>query len=58
MPEPDRCVVPGEIRDYLMRDPEPASIALVVETADLSVSENRAMVSIYAKNLLVLKSSA
>ncbi len=48
MPEPDRCVVRGVIRDYLARDPEPAKIALVVEVADSSLREDRDMASIYS----------
>ncbi len=47
MPEPDRCVVRGDIRDYLARDPEPARIALVVEIADPSLREDREMAGIY-----------
>ncbi len=39
MPEPDRCVVRGEIRDYAARDPEPANIAVVVEVADSSSAQ-------------------
>jgi len=47
MPEPDRCVVRGDIRDYAARDPEPIDIALVVEIADSSLSEDRDMARIY-----------
>jgi len=47
MPEPDRCVVRGEVRDYLAHDPEPAQIALVAEIADSSLAEDRAMATIY-----------
>ena len=47
-PEPDRCVVRGTIRDYEGRHPEPADIALVVEVADWSLSEDRKMaVAVY-----------
>jgi Uma2 family endonuclease len=42
-PEPDRCVVRGTIRDYEGRHPEPADIAMVVEVADSSLSEDRKM---------------
>jgi Uma2 family endonuclease len=47
-PEPDRCVVRGNIRDYLRRSPEPADIALVVEVSDSSLSEDRKQGVIYA----------
>jgi Uma2 family endonuclease len=47
MPEPDRCLVRGEIRDYLSRDPEPPEIALAVEIADSSLPQDRAMAVIY-----------
>ena len=33
-PEPDVCVVRGDVRDYLDRNPGPADLALVVEIAD------------------------
>ena len=42
-PEPDRCVVRGTIRDYEDRHPEPADIAMVVEVADSSLTEDRDM---------------
>jgi Uma2 family endonuclease len=46
--EPDRCVVRGTIRDYEGRHPEPADIAMVVEVADSSLSEDRTMaVAVY-----------
>ena len=45
MPEPDRCVVRGAIRDYLARDPGPADIALVVEVADSSLEEDRTLMA-------------
>jgi Uma2 family endonuclease len=47
LPEPDRCLVRGQVRDYLARDPEPTDIALVVEIADSSLAEDRAMATIY-----------
>jgi Putative restriction endonuclease len=43
MPEPDRCLVHGEIRDYHGRDSEPTDIAVVVEVADTSLREDRDM---------------
>jgi Uma2 family endonuclease len=46
-PEPDRCVVRGNIRDYSHRSPEPADIALVVEIADTSLAEDRKLARIY-----------
>jgi Uma2 family endonuclease len=47
VPEPDRCLVRGQVRDYLSRHPDPADIALVVEISDSSLSEDRAMAVIY-----------
>jgi Uma2 family endonuclease len=43
MPEPDRCVVRGSIRDYAGRHPGPGDIILVVEVADTSLPEDRTM---------------
>ncbi len=39
-PEPDRCIVRGEIRDYV-RDPGPGDIALIAEIADSSLADDR-----------------
>jgi Uma2 family endonuclease len=39
-PEPDRCVVRGDARDY-RQDPGPADIALVAEIADSSLADDR-----------------
>lgn len=39
-PEPDRCVVRGDVRDY-RQDPGPDEIALVVEVADSSLTVDR-----------------
>ena len=39
-PEPDRCIVRGEIRDYL-QDPGPGDIALIAEVADSSLADDR-----------------
>ena len=41
MNEPDRCVVRGSARDYLVRDPGPGDIALLVEVADSSLADDR-----------------
>ncbi len=47
-PEPDRCVVRGTIRDYTRWSPAPSDVGLVVEIADSSLSEDRAMARVYA----------
>jgi len=47
MPEPDRSVARGGIRDYLARDPEPADVPLVVEIADSSLRDDRGMAQVY-----------
>jgi Uma2 family endonuclease len=39
-PEPDRCIVRGDIRDY-RQDPEPADIAQVIEISDSSLADDR-----------------
>jgi Uma2 family endonuclease len=46
-PEPDRCVVRGAIRDYSYRSPGAADVALIVEVADSSLSEDRRLARIY-----------
>jgi Uma2 family endonuclease len=48
MPEPDRYVARGNIRDYLARDPEPADVALVVEIADSSSRDDLALAQVYS----------
>jgi Uma2 family endonuclease len=48
-PEPDRCVVRGEIRDYAGRHPGPSDVALIVEVAKSSLAEDRKMAEIYGK---------
>ena len=48
-PEPDRCVVRGDIRDYSTRHPGPADVALVVEVADSSLEQDRKMAEIYGR---------
>jgi Putative restriction endonuclease len=42
-PEPDRCLVRGKIRDYEVWHPGPDDIAMVIEIADSSLPEDRAM---------------
>jgi Uma2 family endonuclease len=42
-PEPDRCVARGTIRDYEDHHPGPDEIALIVEVADTSLAEDRAL---------------
>ncbi len=48
MPEPDRCVVRGSIRDYAAGDPDPSDVGLVVEVADSSLDDDRLLAAIYA----------
>ena len=43
MPEPDVSVVRGEADDYLDLDPGPDDVGLLVEVADSSVAEDRAL---------------
>jgi len=47
MPEPDRYVARGDIRDYLARDPEPADVPLVVEIADSSLRDDISLAQVY-----------
>jgi Uma2 family endonuclease len=47
IPEPDVVVVRGTWRDYKNRYPEPADIAMVVEVANSSLKEDRAMAGIF-----------
>jgi Putative restriction endonuclease len=49
MPEPDRCVVRGTIREYTRRSPGPGDVALIVEVADSSLSEDRMQALLYAR---------
>jgi Putative restriction endonuclease len=44
-PEPDRCIMRGSIRDFEDRHPGPDDIALVIEVADSSLQDDRAMAS-------------
>jgi Uma2 family endonuclease len=46
-PEPDLSVARGDIEDYADRDPGPADLAMVVEVAASSVSEDRLMAKVY-----------
>jgi Uma2 family endonuclease len=46
-PEPDQCVVRGSIRDYTGPEPTAADVGLVVEVADTSLKEDRAMALVY-----------
>jgi Uma2 family endonuclease len=48
-PEPDLAVVRGTFWDYEVRHPEPADIALLIEVADSSLSEDRAMAPVYGR---------
>jgi Uma2 family endonuclease len=48
-PEPDRCVVRGNIRDYSRRSPQPADVALVVEVSDSSLAEDRKQAGMYGR---------
>ncbi len=49
MPEPDRSVARGSIRDYGGRHPGPEELALVVEVSDSSLDADRKMAEIYGK---------
>jgi Uma2 family endonuclease len=46
-PEPDISVARGDKKDYATRHPEPADLALVVEVAESSLSEDRKLASVY-----------
>jgi Putative restriction endonuclease len=46
-PEPDVSIASGDIEDYADRDPGPADLAMVVEIAASSVSEDRQMAKVY-----------
>jgi Uma2 family endonuclease len=50
IPEPDRSVVRGTVRDYKDRTPAAADVALVVEVAQSSLSEDRAQGQLYARS--------
>lgn len=42
-PEPDLSVVIGSPRDYFLRHPQPAEIALVVEVSDATLAQDRTL---------------
>ena len=46
-PEPDVSVARGSIQDYLELDPGPPDVALVVEVAELTLADDRAMAATY-----------
>jgi Uma2 family endonuclease len=46
-PEPDQAVVRGTIRDYSDHHPGPSDVAMIVEIANSSLTEDRKMASIY-----------
>ena len=46
-PEPDISMARGDIEDYAERDPGPADLAMVVEVADSTVTEDRQMAKVY-----------
>jgi len=46
-PEPDVSVARGSIQDYLELDPGPADVALVVEVAESTLADDRAMAATY-----------
>jgi len=46
-PEPDLAVVRGEIDDYEDRHPDPADVALIVEIAKSSLTEDRKLAETY-----------
>jgi Uma2 family endonuclease len=48
MPEPDRAVVRGTIRDYAHRYPGPDDVGLIVEVADSSLRNDRGQAAVYA----------
>ncbi len=48
-PEPDVLVVRGKVSDYFRRKPSPTDLALVVEVADTSYSDDLARCRLYAE---------
>jgi Uma2 family endonuclease len=50
MPEPDRTVVRGAIRDYARRCPGPGDIGLIVEVSYSSLADERNQAQVYARN--------
>jgi Uma2 family endonuclease len=49
MPDPDRSVVRGSIRDYRNRHPGPGDLALVVEVSESSLDEDQKLAEIYGR---------
>jgi Uma2 family endonuclease len=49
-PEPDHAVVRGKVRDYSRRSPEPADVALVVEIAESSLTDDRKLMALVYGN--------
>ncbi len=47
-PEPDHAIVRGGVRDYVRSSPRPADVAMIVEVADSSLSEDRRKGDLYA----------
>ena len=47
-PEPDQCVVRGELTDYVERHPCAADVGLLIEIADASLADDRTMARTYA----------
>jgi Uma2 family endonuclease len=43
LPEPDIVITRGRSKDYLKRHPDPADVALVIEVADSSLDDDRAL---------------
>jgi len=50
MPEPDRAVVRGTIRDYAHRYPGPSDVGLIVEVSDSSLRGDRNQAEVYARS--------
>jgi Uma2 family endonuclease len=50
MPEPDRTVLRGAIRDYTHRYPGPSDVGLIVEVADSSLADDRNQAEVYARS--------
>jgi Uma2 family endonuclease len=50
MPEPDRTVLRGTIRDYTHRYPGPSDVGLIVEVSDSSLADDRNQAEVYARS--------
>ena len=46
-PEPDQCVVRGELTDYVKQHPSAGDVGLLVEIADASLDDDRKMALTY-----------